>query len=256
MRANFLGMTANAPELRWAEAKAGDEIGAGGVRVGVLIFLAHVNSFGPEFAEEARARQQMSEDGIQVEHVHTSRAGFGGPSETLDELLDHFALERIVEVNEQRSSGPSKIENVLMKHTNGQASAMFLFPLFDILSGDVREFLAQFYTDDFAEGQFGGEQQGATFAGSDVDEAEGLHAAPRGQRIDPAAAHMAEDGRSYGGIARKVNIVRVAGNKIAFADVTRSVQTMPFVEGMVDIAIGQSGSDRSDCTHQIFRVSV
>src|SRR5438445_6555259 len=33
--------------LRRAEAKCGDEIGAGGVGVGVLIFLAHVDAFAP-----------------------------------------------------------------------------------------------------------------------------------------------------------------------------------------------------------------
>ena len=136
-----------------------------------------------------------------------------------------------------------------MDDTNGQASAVFLFPFVDILRGDVRKVLTQFHANHFAKGQFRGEQQGAAFAGSDIDEAESLHAAARGQRIDPAAAHVTENRRSHGGIARKVNVVRMASNEIAFADVTGCVETMPFVERMFNRAIRQSGSDRGDRSH-------
>src|SRR5437879_10144256 len=134
----FQRMTA----LLWrAEAVRGNHIGAGGVGIGVLVFRAHGDALAPELAKLARARQQISEGRIQIEHIHAARPGFGGPLQALDQVLDHFPLERIIEINQERRARPSKIEDVLMDHANVQARAMFLLPLVDILGGGLRQFL-------------------------------------------------------------------------------------------------------------------
>lgn len=55
---------------RWRrEAIGGDQIGAGGIWIGVLIFVTHVDAFAPELAEEARAREQVSKNGIEIKDV-------------------------------------------------------------------------------------------------------------------------------------------------------------------------------------------
>src|SRR5438309_1266086 len=113
-----------------------------------------------------------------------------------------------------------------------------------------RQLLAQFHADHFAEGQFRSEQQSAAFAGAHVHKAEGLHAAARRERIDPAPAHLAENRRSHGGIAGEVSVVRMAGDEVALAEVSGGVQAVPLIEGMLDIAKRRSGSDRGDRSHQ------
>src|SRR5579872_4648080 len=117
------------------EAKRGNQVGTGGVRIGILVFLAHVDAFAPEFPERAGASQQISKDRIQIEHVDASRAGFGGPLEPLDEVLDHFALEWIIEVNDERRARPAEVEDILMDHADGEARAMLPLPLLDVLRG-------------------------------------------------------------------------------------------------------------------------
>ena len=116
----------------WGEAISGDQIGAGRIGIGVLVLLTHVDAFTPEFAEQTRAREQVAKDGIQIEHIDAARPGFGGQSKPLDEVLDHFALERIIEVNHQRSTRPAEIEYVLVDHANGHTRVMFLLPFLDI----------------------------------------------------------------------------------------------------------------------------
>lgn len=46
-RIRSVGQSRAAGTLGRAEAKRGDDIGAGGVGIGVLIFLTHVNAFAP-----------------------------------------------------------------------------------------------------------------------------------------------------------------------------------------------------------------
>ena len=237
-------------QLGRGEAVSGDLVGGGGIGVRVLVFEAHGDAFAPELAEQARAREQISEDGIQIEDVHAARAGFGSPMQAFDEELDHFALKGIVEIDQERRARPAEIENILMDDANGRARAMFLLPFLYILPGDARELVAQFHADDFAEGKFGGEQQGAAFAGAHVYEAEGLHSAALREGIDPAPAHQAEDGRSDGGVAGEVGVVGMAGDEIALAEIARSVQAVAQIEWMHDVVRGQNGADRSGGSHQ------
>src|ERR1700758_479079 len=110
--------------------------------------------------------------------------------------------------------------------------------------------LAQFHANDFAKWQFGGQQQRATFSRAHVDEAESFHATAYGERIDPAAAHMAENRRRHGGITGEVSVVGMAGNEVALAEISGRVETVPLIEGMFDEAKRQSGADGSDRSHR------
>src|ERR1700724_2915881 len=69
-------------------------------------------------------------------------------------------------------------------------------------------------------------------------------AAVRRERIDPVTAHLAENGRSDGGIAGEVSVVWMAGDEVALAQVTSGVEAVPLVERMLDIAKRQNSSDR------------
>src|ERR1700719_4290481 len=110
--------------------------------------------------------------------------------------------------------------------------------------------LAQFHADDFAKRQFGGKQQRATFSGAHVNEAESFHATARGERIDPAAAHLAENRRRHGGISGEVSVVRMAGDEVALAEISGRVDAMPLIEGMFYEAKRQCGADGSDRSHR------
>lgn len=167
----------------------------------------------------------------------------------LDQLLDHFALEGIIEVNDQRSAGPAEIEDILVDHANRNAGTMFLLPFLNILRSRMRQMLAQFHADDFAKGQFGSEQQGTAFSGTDIDEAESLDAAARGERIDPAAAHLAKNRRRDSGISGEVSVVGMASDEVALAEISSRVEAVTLIERMFDKTKGQRGAHGSGRSH-------
>src|SRR5215469_1932412 len=106
----------------------------------------------------------------------------------------------------------------------------------------MRKIFAQFHTDDFAEGAFGGEQQRTPFSRANINKTERLNAAPRGERTHPAAAHLAKHRRRDGGIAGEVFVMRMAGHEIALAQISGGVEAVANVKRMRDVVGRQNGT--------------
>jgi hypothetical protein len=156
------------------EAETRNEVSGCAVGIGFLVEFVHRNSRSPDADEKALARQCVRAGWVYVEQVHEARAGGSRRCEAFGHMSDERARERIVQIDEQWSSRPSKLFRVLVDHANLCLWFCDAAPSRDVSLRDKLQFFADFHADNFPEWQFRRKQKRTAFARSYIDEAVGF----------------------------------------------------------------------------------
>ena len=156
------------------QAISGNEISGCAVGIGLLVSFVHWNSRRPEADEKALTGKRVGAGRIHIKQVHKARAGCSRSSKIFRHLSDKRARERIVQVDEQRSSWPWKFCGISLHDSNlgfrPRDAALSSY----VLLRDASQLLIQLHSDDFPERQFRRKQQRPALPCSHVDEAVGF----------------------------------------------------------------------------------
>ena len=104
-------------------------------------------------------------------------------------------------------------------------------PVVEIALGDVGEVGVELDADDFAEGEFAGDEHRSAFAGAVVDEGVGVDGVGR-RGFAPAGDEGAEDGGCDAVVGGDVLVVGMAGDEVGGGDEAAGVYSMGEIEGM------------------------
>ena len=122
-------------------------------------------------------------------------------------------------------------------------------PVVEVGLGDVGEGRVEFDADDLAEGEFAGDEHGAAFAGTEVDEGVLLDGVG-GIGDAPEVYEGAEDGGGDAVVGGDVVVVGVAGDEVAGGDEAAGVDSVSGVEGVDGRVDGVGFARESDGGHE------
>ncbi len=102
----------------------------------------------------------------------------------------------------------------------------------DVGLGDGGEAGVELDADDLVEGGFGGDEEGAAFAGADVEEGVAVDGEGWGGAVDPQVDDAAEDGGGDAVVGGDVRVAGVAGEEVGGGDEAAGVGAVAGVEGV------------------------
>ena len=185
--------------------------------VGAFVGFGELDVASPEGAPAGIFGEDLFEFVVGVEEVELAGAVAEAALDVADEGLEDDGAEGVEEVGEAGVGGEFEGGGFGADNADGAAVAAGKLPAGGILLGDGGEIGVEFDADDFAEGELGGEQEGAAHAGAEVDE--GVFAELAGESHGPPGGdEFAEDGGGDAEVGGGVGVVEVAGDEVTAGD--------------------------------------
>jgi hypothetical protein len=216
-------------------------LGDGG-KIGGVVLRGHGDGAEEEAGEGGVLVEDFSALGVDVEEVEgrwgCSRLFCEAGFDAAEKKLENRGFEGVEEEGEGGGAGEVEGEDVLLVEADGSemlggsVGCVGGEPVVQIALRGVGQGGVEFDADDLVEGKFAGDEHGAAFAGTDVDEGvvgDGVGWVGGAPEVDEGA----EDAGGDAVVGGDVGVVGVAGDEVAGGDQTAGLDTVNLVEGVL-----------------------
>lgn len=205
--------------------------------VGDVVFGGHGDGALPEIAEGGVAVEDGGVLGVDVEEVELAGTGGELGFDAAEELSEEGGFEGVEEEGEGGSVGEREGEGVTVEEVDGGEEIGGEVRTVDVVLGDGGEAGVEFDAEDFKEGGLGGDEQGAAFAGADVEKGVAVDGEGRRGAVEPEVDEGAEDGGRDAVVGGDVLVAGVAGEELGAGDEAAGVGAVGGVEGLYGRAL-------------------
>jgi len=207
-----------------------------------MIFRGHSYGAEKETGKGGMLVENFAALGVDVEEVEGRWRGAGAFCQSgfdaTEKQLEDRGFEGVEEEGEGGGAGEVEGEDVLLveadgsKPRGGGVGCVGGDPVVQIALRGVGEGGIEFDADDLVEGEFAGDEHGAAFAGTDVDEGvvgDGVGWVSGPPEVDKGAENAGGDAVVGG----DVGVVGMAGDEVAGSDEAAGLDSVDLVEGVL-----------------------
>ena len=183
--------------------------------------------------------EEVAALGVDVEDVEGRGGGVLGELgfDAVEEGFEDGRLEGVEEEEEGGGGGEVEVEGVLLEEVDGGEAwgggvgGVEGAPVGEVLGGDGGHGGVELDADDLVEGELRGDEDGAAFAGADVDEGVVMDGVGW-EGAEPEVDEGAEDAGGDAVVGGDMLVVGVAGDEVACGDEAAGVGAVDLVEGV------------------------
>jgi hypothetical protein len=175
--------------------------------------------------------------GVDVEEVEGSGAAGVLGFDAAKEMLEDWGFEGVVEEGEGGSVGEIEGQRVLLMEKDGGdcwsgvVRGVVSLPDLQIVLRDVGHIRIEFDAEDLTEGEFAGDEHGAAFAGTDVEEGVAVDGVGR-DGLAPMVDEGSEDAGCDAVVGGDEGVVGMTSDEVAGGDEAAGVDVVGLIERM------------------------